>query len=274
MVYPSDHIFAPQGPLVAGPDSTVPGKVVYSVSAPAGGSSFNGTGRLAQLTLKIIKAVGPGEKVECNLTFEGLGIDTFMLDKNSLDIPYTPVDAHYSLSAPAGPQLVHDVAIIDVAPVNIAVGKGIPLNITVTVENQGNFTENFNVTVAIDSVGVVPSQRIENLSSGGRATLLFIWDTSGSAVGNYTLTATADTVTGETDTADNTFNFGLIHVMFMGDVNGDGVVNMQDIMAQIVAFNSHAGHSRWNPYADMTANNRVDMRDILLTIINFGKHYP
>jgi len=102
MVYPSDHIFAPQGPLVAGPDSTVPGKVVYSVSAPAGGSSFNGTGRLAQLTLKIIKAVyssGP-RRVDCNITFEGLGVDTFLLDKNSLDIPYTPVDGHFSYSAP------------------------------------------------------------------------------------------------------------------------------------------------------------------------------
>jgi hypothetical protein len=47
---------------------------------------------------------------------------------------------------------------------------------------------------------------------------------------------------------------------------------MKDVSDAILAFNSAPGSSRWNPNADIDANGRVDMRDILTIAINFGQH--
>jgi len=57
----------------------------------------------------------------------------------------------------------------------------------------------------------------------------------------------------------------------MGDVNGDGKVNMDDISAVLDAFGSYPGHPRWNPNADLDPNNRIDMSDVVLVLSNFGK---
>lgn len=54
-----------------------------------------------------------------------------------------------------------------------------------------------------------------------------------------------------------------------GDVNNDGIVNMQDIYMAVIAFNSFPGKSNWNPNADIDGNGHVDMRDIVTIIMNF-----
>jgi hypothetical protein len=61
-------------------------------------------------------------------------------------------------------------------------------------------------------------------------------------------------------------------VLFQGDVNNDGVVNMRDISDAILAFNSFPGTPRWNPNADIDNSGRVDMRDIVIIVLNFGRH--
>jgi hypothetical protein len=58
-----------------------------------------------------------------------------------------------------------------------------------------------------------------------------------------------------------------------GDVNNDGTVNMKDISDAVLAFNSFPlSSSRWNPRADLDENGHVDMRDIVIVVLNFGKH--
>lgn len=61
-------------------------------------------------------------------------------------------------------------------------------------------------------------------------------------------------------------------VKFHGDVNKDGVVNMRDAGEAVLAFNSFPGTDRWNANADLDNNDRVDMRDIVMIILNFNKH--
>jgi hypothetical protein len=61
-------------------------------------------------------------------------------------------------------------------------------------------------------------------------------------------------------------------VQYMADVNNDGIVDMRDIMAVIMAFNSFPNTPRWNPYADVDNSGRIDMRDVVLVVANFGMH--
>ena len=59
-------------------------------------------------------------------------------------------------------------------------------------------------------------------------------------------------------------------VQYMPDVNNDGIVNVKDVSAAVIAFNSFPGTPRWNVYADVDNNGRVDIRDICLIVSNFG----
>jgi uncharacterized protein (DUF2141 family) len=56
-----------------------------------------------------------------------------------------------------------------------------------------------------------------------------------------------------------------------GDVNGDGKVDMQDVMVVIKAFGSIPGTARWNAAADLNGDGRVDVSDIIIVLLNFGK---
>jgi hypothetical protein len=62
-----------------------------------------------------------------------------------------------------------------------------------------------------------------------------------------------------------------IKVRIMGDINGDGKVDMKDVAIAVSAFYSWPDKSRWNPDCDLDLNGIVNMRDIVLIVKNFGE---
>jgi len=97
----------------------------------------------------------------------------------------------------------HDVAVTAInAPLSVV--KGDLVSVGVNVENQGAFSETFSVTLDDASAAVNIGTQSVTLAAGASTTLNFSWDTSTSTAGDHTLKATASTVSGETDTADNT----------------------------------------------------------------------
>jgi hypothetical protein len=58
----------------------------------------------------------------------------------------------------------------------------------------------------------------------------------------------------------------------VGDVNGDGIVNMVDVSLVIDAFMSYPGHPKWNPSADLNNDLNVNMLDLAIVLSNFGQH--
>jgi hypothetical protein len=100
---------------------------------------------------------------------------------------------------------VHDVAVTAVTA-SPQVEVDTSTTVSVDIANEGGFTETFNVTLTSNeaSDGNLPLVLSSGALAGGASTTLdFTWDTTGAAEAVHTLTATADTVTGETDTADN-----------------------------------------------------------------------
>jgi hypothetical protein len=152
------------------------------------------------------------------------------------------------------------------------VGETKTMRINVTVKNEGNFTETFNVTVYANTTSVA-SQNV-TLSSGNSTTITFTWNTTGFAKGNYTIWAYAWPVPGETDTADNTFVDGWVKVVVPGNVNGDDIVDMKDITTILRAYGSTPGQPKWNPNSDVNCDDVVDMKDITITLRNYGQTEP
>jgi hypothetical protein len=56
-----------------------------------------------------------------------------------------------------------------------------------------------------------------------------------------------------------------------GDVNGDGKVDMGDVVSILKAFGSTPGTPRWNPNCDIEGNGKIGMGDVVIALRNFGK---
>jgi PKD repeat protein len=172
---------------------------------------------------------------------------------------------------------IRDVAIISVVPSRNWAFPGVPVNITVTAKNFGETTESFDVKAYYDSnlIGTYP---VVNLPPATEIVIVFTWDTSGlEPCHNYTITSEATIIPYEYNTANNILVDGTVKIRYIGDINGDGKVDIRDVTIAAQAFGSYPGHPRWNPDADVTGptylvpDGKVDIRDITLISQNFGK---
>jgi hypothetical protein len=99
------------------------------------------------------------------------------------------------------PTPVHDVAVTSIQPPPAPVPINSSKTVVVNVTNQGTEKETFSVRLT-DSLGsTISGAQSVNLNDGASASLTFNWIPT--TRGNHVLTATADTVPNETDTADN-----------------------------------------------------------------------
>jgi hypothetical protein len=167
---------------------------------------------------------------------------------------------------------VHDVAVTNVTSFKTVIGQGYIGNITVKAENQGNFTETFNLALYANTTTI--ETKTITLTSGNSTTLTFTWNTTGFAKGNYTIKAVADTVPGETSTLDNTLTDGSIIVTIAGDIDGSFLVDGVDLGLLGLAWYSKPGDPNWNPNADINGDGLVDGSDLALLGFNWFKTDP
>lgn len=128
---------------------------------------------------------------------------------------HTPVDGFFTN--------LHDVAITDVAANTTEVDLGKSVSIDVTVANEGDFPETFDVTTHwnIGALsGLIGTKTVENLENGTSTALKFTWGTTvvstGTGTGDYTIYANATAVPHEVDTDDNAFTDGEVTVTKTG----------------------------------------------------------
>jgi len=191
---------------------------------------------------------------------DGIGDTPYVIDTNNQD--------EYPLMNPWKP----DVAVINVTPSKTVVGQGFPLNINVTVANQGDKIETFNVT-AYANTTVIQTESIL-LAGGSSTTILFTWNTTGFVKGNYIISAYAIPLLGEKNTTDNTYTDGTVLVTIAGDVNGDGTVNVLDLTIVSLSYGNFKGEPDYNPEADLNEDGIVDMQDLATVARNLGKTDP
>jgi hypothetical protein len=171
-------------------------------------------------------------------------------------------------------QRIHDIAVINTTCKTVA-GVGYPLNVDVTTENQGNYTETFNLTVYANST-VIGTQMItlEKPQFVNTTTIVYttiICNTTNLAYGYYSISATATPVPYETDTADNTLINGIVFATIPGDVNGDGTVDIFDKLTLNAAWGSSPGDPNWNPNCDINSDNAINFFDDMIMKNNWGR---
>jgi PKD repeat protein len=114
-----------------------------------------------------------------------------------------------------------------------------------------------------------------NITSGYYPTILHTY----AAQGNYTVTLSITDADALNSTATHTVAVG--QTKLIGDINGDGVVDIFDAVLLAKAFNSHgpnhdyAGEPaspNWNPNADLNGDGVVDIFDAVIFAAHFGNH--
>ena len=167
---------------------------------------------------------------------------------------------------------MHDVAVLNVQTSRTMAYAGYgDINIEVDVKNEGASPEEFHVTAHYNS-SIIGTQLV-TLGPEATTTLTFTWNTQGVTPSNYTISATADQVPGETHLSDNTFTYGTVHIRIPGDTNGDNVVDLYDA-AQISAHwypGPPTGPLGYDPIADIDNDGNINIIEAGIVSANWGK---
>jgi parallel beta-helix repeat protein len=188
-----------------------------------------------------------------DLDGDGIGDTPHIIDQNNQD--------DYPFMNPWTPQAI-DIATANMTSSKTIVGQDHVLQINVTATNQGSYTQTFSVTAYANATSI--ETKTATLENGNSTIITFTWDTTTVPYGNYTISAYANPLPGEVDTADNTYKDATVLVTVPGDVNGDRIVDIFDIGT----ISAHwypgppAGPLGYDANCDINDDRTVDIFDI------------
>jgi hypothetical protein len=64
---------------------------------------------------------------------------------------------------------------------------------------------------------------------------------------------------------------GQLEMILGGDINNDGVVNLNDLVLLARAYGSKPGDSNWNPPADLNGDGKVSLADLVILARSYGR---
>ncbi len=197
------------------------------------------------------------------------GIVDFPYYIESLNIDHYPLMNTW-IPTPSGE---HDIAAINLTASKSTVGQGYQCRINVTVENQGQYAETFQVTLYANTTAI-GQQTIHNLPDGSAIIVEFNWNTGGYSKGNYTISVVAGSVPGETHTADNTLVGSSVVVAIPGDVDGNSVVNIFDVVQITSRYGKTVPLMPPDSNADIDGNGVVNIFDVVICTSHYGQKWP
>ena len=189
------------------------------------------------------------------------------------------VDTNFTIAANnidwyplAQPFSAHDIGITNVITSKTIVGQGYTLRINLKILNYGMYNETFTITACANTT-IIAKQTI-TLTRRNSTTITFTWNTVGFAKGNYTISAYAGLVPDEADTTDNILTDGWIFVGLVGDINADGIVDIEDIYSIALAYGTIPSQSEYKPNLDINDDGIIDIEDLYTAALHYGETDP
>jgi hypothetical protein len=187
-------------------------------------------------------------------------------------------------------QVIHDVAVTNVTTSKAGgvplptVGRYMYMNVSVTVANIGTVSESsVNVTAYVSanqSAPTVIGTFVIGINNGTTVTVDFVWNAT-LPYGDYNFSAAAGPVSGETNTGNNVLSGGTVRITIPGDINGDGKVNLSDLVLLALAYGTNSSNLQtigtglathhWNPNADINSDGVVGLSDLVILATHYGK---
>jgi lysozyme len=200
----------------------------------------------------------------------GLSEDTYQIDYYSIDFAGNVEPTNTATVILKNP----NIALTNITLSKTVLGQGFNLHVNVTIQNQGMFSENFDITFCANTT-IIGTLTDIALTSGNSKTITFTWNTAGFAKGNYTISAYAWPVQGETYTADN--NLGAdkeVCVTIPGDVDGDHWVSLYDAVKLLSRYGAKIGNPQYNAVYDIDDDGRIFLYDAVILLAHYGQKDP
>lgn len=179
------------------------GSIDHFISLPEGNMNYT-------LTTRPEEGANPNDTY--TLIIENNGIGCVLAEnctiQNMRQEPYALI-AYPHLTVP-------NVAVANLTSSHRIVFKGEMGRMNITVKNEGNYTEKFNVTAYANTTAI--ANQTLTIASGNSTIITFTWNTAGFAYGNYSISAYAWPIPGETNTNDNNCTGGLMQITKVGDL--------------------------------------------------------
>lgn len=224
-----------------------------AISAMAPSWPFSGNFTIAKMTFG---CAGPGEAI-LDLQYTSL-VNCF-----GEEIPHYVYDG---IVFQIGPP---DVEVIEVTANKNIVGHGYLMELNVTVRNLSPETETFNVTLYAN-ITEIETKEI-TLRSFASTIITFIWNTTDTVKGNYTIRVYAWPVEGETDTTDNAYVLSTpVAVVMPGDGNLNGKIEIYDVVLVTSRYGSRRGSPKYNPNFDWNCDGYIDIYDVVIVTSRYG----
>jgi hypothetical protein len=189
-------------------------------------------------------------------------------------IPGTDKSYHafIRLAVATSPVGIHDVAVTNLNSTKTVIGQGYSGNFTITVQNRGNFTETFHVTV----YGNTTSIASQNVTMGTRNSkeITVTWITKGFAYGNYTISANVALASGETNSWVGPLTYGKVEVTIPGDVDGNHQVTILDVVHITSIYGMKQGNPKFNPNCDIDGDGKITILDVVACTSHYYQKWP
>jgi hypothetical protein len=194
--------------------------------------------------------------------------DTKITKETGEEISYVAEDGFFAT-------ITRDVEILHVETSTNMTYPGRIVNVTVLAHNLGDVAETFNVTAYYGN-NTMGTKTVVNLQPNVNATLVFHWDTTGlQPCNNFSIKAVASQVPYELNLGNNVYVDGYVKIKMIGDVNGDGKIDIYDVTLAAVAYGAKEGDPNWNPEADVAPQwGIIDIYDIVTIASRYGSTCP
>lgn len=167
-----------------------------------------------------------------------------------------------------GRMLLRDVALVNLTADKTSFKPGETVVVTLTVQNQAWNSTSPEVRLMANTT-LLYTQKLSLLVDETKQTT-FTWNTSGMSPGCYTLTGSIVPLSGEDDTSDNSKNVQ-IRILYPGDINNDGIVNILDMVIVGSSIFSRVGDPKYRSDADINKDGAIDILDLVIVGASFLK---
>jgi hypothetical protein len=154
-------------------------------------------------------------------------------------------------------EVIHDIAITELTPYETVIKQGKTTYLNVTIANQGNVSEAFEVTTYANDT-LIQTKTVA-LESNATIEVTFDWNTTSWLEGNYTLSAYAWPVRGETEITDNTYVDGFIQIVPL----------IHDVAVKQISFSNQSPEINETIVIYVTVENEGEAREFLVLSLNY-----
>jgi len=232
--------------------------------------------KLGDYFLTVIRQPNASSNATYSLDFSTLNMTTTLAQNMSIsDIPSESYAVTLTETAIVPRTEAHDIGIDRFSALKTFIGQDQVASLDVKVRNYGDGVEHFNLTLYLN-LSIIAN--FENITLASRDSFLttFKWNTTGLPRGSYTINAVCSCVEGESYTDDNLKSFSM-EITILGDVNGDGKVRIDDVLAVAQRFGTdHGGPPNSNGYyydanCDVNDDLKIRVDDVLAAAQHFGQ---